>query len=127
MARPAYGLARCIARSSSRSRAGEGLGQPDRHTGCNQASFPPSVAPLVTPTHRLSATAGIVTSVKRVQFHKENSGKKIFYNFLKNMSLKECVVTPKRAAQAVAEECALTTDVREMNWFTQALEAGKRK
>ncbi|KAJ1143801.1 hypothetical protein NDU88_010105 [Pleurodeles waltl] len=38
----------------------EGLGQPDRHTGCHLAGFPPSVAPLVTPTHRLSATAGLV-------------------------------------------------------------------
>ncbi|KAJ1113306.1 hypothetical protein NDU88_001554 [Pleurodeles waltl] len=53
-------LGRRVARSLWRSRAGEGLEQPDRHTGCNRAGFPPSVASLVTPTHRLSATAGLV-------------------------------------------------------------------
>ncbi|KAJ1140067.1 hypothetical protein NDU88_006428 [Pleurodeles waltl] len=48
------------ARQPACSRAGEGLWQPDRHKGCNRAGFPPSVAPLVTPTQRLSATAGLV-------------------------------------------------------------------
>ncbi|KAJ1177393.1 hypothetical protein NDU88_002651 [Pleurodeles waltl] len=59
MACPVYGLGRRVARLPVRSRAGKYLGQQDRHTGCNRPGFSDSVAPLVTPTHCLLATAGL--------------------------------------------------------------------
>ncbi|KAJ1099814.1 hypothetical protein NDU88_004909 [Pleurodeles waltl] len=48
-------------RTPVRPRAGEGLGQPARHTGRNRPA-PPPVTPLVTSTRRLSAAAGLVTA-----------------------------------------------------------------